>query len=302
MPQDPPLKDPKDFTLIGKPLKRLDTPNKVNGSAIYGIDAMLPGHEVRDARRRARCSAARSRNVDDSAAKAVPGVRQIVVLDDLVAVVGDHMWAAKKGLDALDITWDEGPNAKISSADIWEDLRAASKKDGVVAKSVGDIAKGLAQGERFDAEYELPFLAHATMEPMNCTVQVTPDCLRNLDRHAGHDARAGIRRPRPRACRSRRSPCTIICSAAASAGGSSRTWPKAPCASRKHVDGPVKVVWTREEDIQHDIYRPVYRDVISATLSDGKIAAWKYRVTGSSIMARWLPPAFQNGIDIDARR
>ena len=96
------------------------------------------------------------------------------MLDDLVAVVGDHMWAAKKGLDALVITWDEGPNAKINSSDIWDDLRAASKKDGVVAKSVGDVAKGLAQGERIDGEYELPFLAHAPMEPMNCTVQVTP--------------------------------------------------------------------------------------------------------------------------------
>src|SRR5262249_58740027 len=114
-------------------------------------------------------------HVDDSAAKKVPGVQQVVVLDDLVCGVLLHMWAAKKGLDALVITWNEGPNAKINSSDIWNDLRAASKKDGVVAKSVGDIAKGLAQGERVDAEYELPFLAHATMEPLNCTVQVTPD-------------------------------------------------------------------------------------------------------------------------------
>jgi isoquinoline 1-oxidoreductase subunit beta len=113
--------------------------------------------------------------VDDSTAKKIPGVQQIVVLDDLVAVVGDHMWAAKKGLDALVISWDEGPNAKINSSDIWDELRAASKKDGVVAKSVGDVAKGLTQGERVDAEYELPFLAHATMEPLNCTVHVTSD-------------------------------------------------------------------------------------------------------------------------------
>ena len=129
-------------------------------------------------------------HVDDSAAKAVTGVRQIVVLDDLVAVVGDHMGAAKKGLDALVITWDEGPNAKINSNDIWEDLRAASKKTGALAKSIGDIDKGLAQGERFDADYELPFLAHAPMEPMNCTVSLTPRRLRNMDRHASHGARA----------------------------------------------------------------------------------------------------------------
>src|SRR5262249_26475285 len=141
VPQDPPLKDPKDFTLIGKPLRRLDTPKKSNGSVIYGIEAMLPGMKFASL---GACPVfvGKGAEVDDSAAKAVPGVQQIVVLDDLVAVVGDHMWAAKKSLDALKITWDEGPNAKISSADVWDDLRAASKKEGVVAKSVGDIVKG----------------------------------------------------------------------------------------------------------------------------------------------------------------
>ncbi|MGB8632106.1 MAG: molybdopterin cofactor-binding domain-containing protein, partial [Xanthobacteraceae bacterium] len=156
-PTDPPLKDPKDFTLIGKPLKRLDTPGKSNGSVIYGIDAMLPGMKFATL---AACPVfgGKVAKVDDTAAKAVPGVRQVVVLDDLVAVVGDHMWAAKKGLDALAITWDEGPHAQLSSADIWAELRAASTKDGAVAKSVGDIAKGLSQGEKVDGEYELPFL------------------------------------------------------------------------------------------------------------------------------------------------
>ena len=133
------------------------------------------------------------KHVDDSAAKKLPGVRQVVVLDDLVAVVGDHMWAASQGLDALKVTWDEGPNAKINSVDIWNDLRAASKKDGVVAKSEGDIDKGLTQGERFDADYELPLLAHATMEPMNCTVRLTPGALRDLDRHPSAEQVPGIR-------------------------------------------------------------------------------------------------------------
>src|SRR5258708_11862375 len=105
--------------------------------------------------------------VDDSAARKIPGVQKIIVLDDMVAVVGDHMWAAKKGLDALKIDWNEGPNARISSNEIWQDLRKASEKDGAVAKSVGDIAKGLATGEKFEAAYELPFLAHASMEPVN---------------------------------------------------------------------------------------------------------------------------------------
>src|SRR6202021_3958434 len=127
VPQNPPLKDPKDFTLIGKPLKRLDTPNKADGKVIYGRDAMLPGMKFATL---AQCPVfgGKVAHVDDSAAKKLPGVRQVVVLDDLVAVVGDPFWAAKTGLDALQITWDEGPNAKVNASDIWDDLRAASKK------------------------------------------------------------------------------------------------------------------------------------------------------------------------------
>jgi isoquinoline 1-oxidoreductase beta subunit len=298
VPQDPPLKDPKDFTVIGKPLKRLDTPKKSNGSAIYGIDAMLPGMKFATL---AACPVLGGKvaRVDDSAAKAVPGVRQIVVLDDLVAVIGDHMWAAKKGLDALEITWDEGPNAKISSTDIWKDLRAASKKDGVVAKSVGDIAKGLSQGERFDAEYEVPFLAHATMEPMNCTVHVTPN---SCEVWIGTQAIARVQQYAAKAAGLLTDKVTVHQHLLGGGFGRRLEADMAESAVRigKHVDGPVKVVWTREEDIQHDLYRPAYRDVISASLQNGKIVAWKYKISGSSIFARWLPPAFQGGIDADA--
>jgi isoquinoline 1-oxidoreductase beta subunit len=297
-PQDPPLKDPKDFTLIGKPLKRLDTPNKTDGKVVYGIDAMLPGMKFATL---AQCPVFGGKvgRVDDSAAKKVPGVQQIVVLDDLVAVVGDHMWAAKKGLDALLITWDEGANAKINSSDIWNDLRAASKKDGVVAKSVGDVAKVLPQGERIDGEYELPFLAHAPMEPLNCTVHVTAE---RCEVWTGTQV---LTRAQEYAAKAAGLPLDkVIAHNHLLGGGFGRRLEADMVAAAvrvgKNVDGPVKVVWTREEDIQHDIYRPVYRDVISATLSGGKIAAWKYRITGSSILARWLPLAFQNGIDIDA--
>jgi isoquinoline 1-oxidoreductase beta subunit len=298
VPQNPPLKDPKDFTLIGKPLKRLDTPAKTNGNAVYGIDAMLPGMKF------ATIAASpvfggKIAHVDDSAAKTIPGVQQIIVLDDLVAIVGDHMWAAKKGLDALVVTWNEGPNAQISSSDIWEDLRAASKKDGVIAKSRGDIVKGLSQGDKFEGDYELPFLAHATMEPMNCTVHVTADACEvwigtQVQTRAQSAAAAAAGLPIDKVTLhnhllgggfGRRLEADMVTSAVRVA---------------KQVDGPLKVVWTREEDIQHDVYRPVYRDTISATLSDGRIAAWKYRITGSSIMARWAPSIFQNGIDIDA--
>jgi isoquinoline 1-oxidoreductase beta subunit len=297
-PKDITLKDPKNFVLIGKPLKRFDTPDKVNGKAVYGIDAMLAGMKFATL---AACPVFGGKvgSVDDSAAKKIPGVRQIVVLDDLVAVVGDHMWAAKKGLDALKITWDEGPNARISSKDIWNDLRAASEKDGVVARSEGDIAKGLATGDRMDAAYEMPFLAHATMEPLNCTVHFKPD---SCELWTGTQI---ISRVQSEAAKAAGLPVEkVIANNHLLGGGFGRKLEPdmviAAVRIAKQVDGPVKVVWTREEDIQHDIYRPVYRDTIAASLSDGKIVGWKYRVTGSAVIARWLPPAFQKGIDIDA--
>src|SRR6266403_801501 len=297
-PKDVPLKDPKDFVLIGKPLKRFDTPDKVNGKAVYGIDAMLA--DMKFATLKA-CPAFGGKvgKVDDSAAKKIPGVQKIVVLDDMVAVVGDHMWAAKKGLDALVIDWDEGPNARLSSNDIWRDLRAASEKDGVVAKSEGDIAKGLATGDRFDASYELPFLAHATMEPLNATVHVKPD---SCEIWTGTQIVARVQSEAAKAAGLPIEKVTVN-NHLIGGGFGRRLEPDMVVAAvrvAKQVDGPVKVVWTREEDIQQDIYRPVYRDTIAATLSGGKIVGWKYRVSGASIMARWLPPAFQNGIDIDA--
>jgi isoquinoline 1-oxidoreductase subunit beta len=297
-PTEVPLKDPKDFALIGKPLKRLDTPDKTNGKAVYGIDAMLPGMKFATL---AACPVFGGKvgKVDDSAAKKIPGVQKIVVLDDLVAVVGDHMWAAKKGLEALVVTWDEGPNAKISSNDIWQHLRAASEKDGAVAKSTGDIAKGLATGDRFDASFELPFLAHAAMEPLNATVHLTPD---SCEIWTGTQI---VSRVQSEAAKAAGLPVekVVVNNHLLGGGFGRRLEPDMVVAAvriAKQVDGPVKVVWTREEDIQHDIYRPVYRDTIAATLSDGKIVGWKYRVTGSAILARWLPPAFQKGIDIDA--
>jgi isoquinoline 1-oxidoreductase subunit beta len=296
-PKDVPLKETKDFVLIGKPLKRLDTPDKVNGKAVYGIDAMLPDMKFATLK---VCPVFGGKvgKVDDSAAKEIPGVRKIVVLDDLVAVVGDHMWAAKKGLEALKIDWDEGPNATVSSNDIWQDLRAASEKDGAVAKSVGDIAKGLSTGDRLEAAYELPFLAHATMEPINATVHVTPD---SCEIWTGTQV---MTRVQSEAAKAAGLPVEkVIVNNHLLGGGFGRKLEAdmAVAAVRiaKQVDGPVKVVWTREEDIQHDIFRPVYRDTIAATLSDGKIVGWKYRVSGSSIMARWFPAGFQKGVDID---
>src|SRR6267154_1326951 len=297
-PRDVALKDPKDFVLIGKPLKRLDTPDKTNGKAVYGIDAMLPGMKFATLM---ACPVfgGKVARVDDSAARKLPGVQQIVVLDDLVAVVGAHTWAAKEGLDALVIEWDEGSYAHLSSNDIWRDLRAASEKDGVVAKSRGDIAKGLATGERFEASYELPFLAHAAMEPVNATIHLKPD---SCEIWTGSQV---IARVQSEGAKAAGLPVEkVIANNHLLGGGFGRRLEPDMVVKAvriaKHVDGPVKVVWTREEDIQHDVYRPVYRDTIAATLSDGKIVGWKYKIAGCAILARFLPPAFQKGIDIDA--
>jgi isoquinoline 1-oxidoreductase beta subunit len=162
------------------------------------------------------------------------------------------------------------------------------------------VNKALSQGERLEAAYELPFLAHATMEPMNCTVQLRPDTCelwlgtQIMTRVQGTVAKlTGL------------PPEKVTVNNHLIGGGFGRRLEPDMALSAvrvaQHLDGePVKVVWTREEDIQHDVYRPMYRDTVSATLKDGKVAAWKYKVTGSAIMARWLPPAFQKGIDIDA--
>ena len=231
--------------------------------------------------------------------KSCSGVRQVVVLDDLVAVVGDHMWSAWQGLDALKVTWDEGLNAKINSTDIWNGLRVESTKNGVLAKSEGDVDKALAQGERFDADYKLPLLAHATMEPMNCTVRLTPGA---CEIWIGTQVQSRCQQYAAKAAGLPIDKVTI--NNHYLGGGFGRRLEPDMVASAvriaKEVSTPVKVVWTREEDMQHDVYRPAYRDTISASLSNGKIVAWKYKVTGSSVMARWLPPAFKNGIDIDA--
>jgi isoquinoline 1-oxidoreductase beta subunit len=173
-PKDVRFKNPNEFVLIGRPLRRLDTPDKVNGKAVYGIDVMLPGMKFATLK---ACPVfgGKVAGVDDSAARKIPGVQKVVVLDDLVAVVGDHMWAARKGLDALIVDWEEGPNADLDLDQIWRDHRTASEKDGVVARSRGDAGKSVLVGEKFEASYELPFLAHATMEPVNATVHLKPE-------------------------------------------------------------------------------------------------------------------------------
>jgi len=294
------LKDPKDFTLIGTPAKRPDTPSKVNGTAQYGIDVRLPGMLIATVAA-SPVLGGKVAGLDDEKAKAVPGVRQIVQLDDAVAVVADHMWAAKQGSAALDIRWEDGPNAKVSTADVVEGLAKASETAGVTARKDGDPASALAgAAKKVEAVYESPFLAHATMEPMNCTVHVRRD---GCEVWTGSQV---LSRARAAAAKVTGLPLEkVVVHNHFLGGGFGRRlevdYVTQAVRIAKQVDAPVKVVWTREEDVQHDVYRPYYYDRFAAGLdAHGKPVAWSHRIVGPSIMARFLPPGFKDSIDIDA--
>src|SRR6185369_2308770 len=169
VPENVALKRPQDFKLIGTPAKRLDAPAKVNGTAVFGIDVRPPGVKIATLAQ-SPVFGGRLKSVDDTAARAVKGVRQIVRLDDAVAVVADHMGAAKKGLAALSIKWDDGPNAKLTTAMVAAELESAAAKSGVIGTKEGDVEKAIAgAAKKVEANYHMPFLAHAAMEPMNCT-------------------------------------------------------------------------------------------------------------------------------------
>jgi isoquinoline 1-oxidoreductase beta subunit len=294
------LKEPKDFTLIGTPAKRVDTAIKVDGRAIYGIDVRLPGMKIA-AIALSPVFGGKPKAVNEKAALAVKGVRQVVLIDEGVAVVADQMGAAKKGLLAAAIEWDDGPNAKVNSADIVKQLEEESKKPGVVARHDGDAEKGLAgAAQRLDAIYQVPFLAHAAMEPMNCTVHVQQNsCEIWVGTQVPTLTQAVVAQltglPKE---------AVKIHNHLLGGGFGRRLEPDGTLLAVKvamKVKGPVKVVWSREEDIQHDMYRPYYFDRMSAGLdAAGKPVAWTHRIAGSSIVARYIPSLFKDGYDFDA--
>ena len=296
-PQDVPLKDPAAFRLIGKPVKRLDTPEKTNGRAKYGIDARPPGVKIATLIKSPVLGGTVAR-VDDTRARAVPGVRRVVVLDDLVAVVADHMWAAKQGLAALDIIWNDGPNANVSTDLIWAKLREASKREGALAKDVGKVAEVFGTGDAFTAEYEVPLLAHATMEPMNATVQISPTA---AEVWIGTQVMTRVRDAVAKAAGLTPDKITVHQHLLGGGFGRRLDSDMAYDAARiaRQFGGPVKTVWTREEDIRHDRFRPAYHTLLSARMDNGRITGWKHKVTGSAVVARWLPQGFQKGVDPD---
>src|SRR5579863_3641012 len=294
-PQEVKLKDDKDLKLIGKPVKRLDTPDKVNGKAQYGIDVRMNGLKI------ATLAASpivggKVAHVDSS--KLPPGV-QLVVLDDIVAVVGAHYWAAKKGLDSLAIRWDGGDNAQYDSARMWREIRETAAKDGVLAKEDGDAKKALAgkEASKIETAYELPFLSHAPMEPQNFTVHVKDG---GCELWGGSQVQTSAVAAAAKTLNT--TPDKINFHNYMLGGGFGRRLDtdmvvKSVRIAQK-VDGPVKVIWTREEDIQQDMYRPAYRNVMSASLGqDGKITAWTHRVAGGSVSVRMSGKPLKGGLD-----
>jgi isoquinoline 1-oxidoreductase beta subunit len=293
------LKSPEDFRLLGTSAKRLDTPGKVNGSLKYGIDAFPRGTKIA-AIAVSPVLGGKPKSVNEQAALAINGVRQVVLTDDAVAVVADHTGAAKKGLEAASIEWDDGSNAQVSSASIVRLLEQESQKTGAIARSEGDVTTALASAaQRIDAVYQLPFLSHAAMEPMNCTVHVREDACelwvgtQNLS--AAKAAAAAVTGLVPE---------KIIINNHIVGGGFGRRLEVDGISHAvkvaMQVDSPVKVIWSREEDIQHGYYRPYYYDRMSGGLDEeGNPVAWMHRVSGSSIFARIAPAAMQNGVDPD---
>jgi isoquinoline 1-oxidoreductase subunit beta len=294
------LKDPKDFKLIGTPAKRLDTPAKVNGTAQFGIDVRLPGMKIATVAA-SPVLGGKLAFVDDSKAKTIRGVRQIVRLDDAVAVVADHMWAAKQGLKALRLRWEDGPNATIGTADVVRGLAAASETPGVVVRNDGDAPAALAgASKKLESVYEAPFLAHAALEPINCTVHVRPD---RCEVWGGSQVLARVQAAAAQVTGLPPEKVVVHNFYLGGAFGRRLEVDYVPQAVRigQQVQGPVKVIWTREEDVQHDVYRPYYYDRFAAALDErGLPIAWSHRLVGPSIFARWAPPVFQNGIDPDA--
>ena len=300
VPDNVALKRPADFKLIGTPAKRLDTPAKVNGTAVYGIDVRPPGVKIATLAQ-SPVFGGRLKSVDDTAAKAVKGVRQIVRLDDAVAVVADHMGAAKKGLAALVIEWDDSPHAKLNTKDIVDELEAATLNPGAIAQTIGDVGTAMASAvTKVEATYQVPFLAHATMEPMNCTVHVRPD---GCEIWVGTQVLA---RAQAAAAKTTGLPVDkVVVHNHLIGGGFGRRLDVDGVIRAvqigQHVEGPVKVMWTREEDIQHDMYRPYWFDRMSAGLDDkGGPVAWSHRFAGSSVASRWAPPWFKDGLDPDS--
>jgi isoquinoline 1-oxidoreductase beta subunit len=289
VPQNLALKTPDQYRLIGKPTKRLDTPQKVNGSAQYGIDVRLPGMLYAVV---ARCPvfAGKVASFDAVKAKAIPGVKDVIQISSGVAVIADNTWTAMQGRRALDVQWDEGPNAKLTSAAISKQLADAAAQPGPVARKEGDVNAGLASAAtKVEIDYEVPFLAHATMEPQNCTAHVRTD---RCDVWAPTQAQTSSQATAARI--TGLGTDSVFIHTTFLGGGFGRRFEAdfigEAVEVSKAMNAPVKVTWSREDDMQHDYYRMVSHARCTAGLdADGWPVVWSSRVSSPSLLARFGP-------------
>ena len=291
-PADVTLKTHDKFTLIGKPVKRLDIRDKVDGRAQFGIDVVVPGM-LYAAIRQSPVFGGTVGHYDEANTLKRPGIKKVVNLKNAVAVVADRFWRAKSALDALNIGWSDGPNASLDDAKIAADLKAALDDDAsaAVAKQVGDAAAALKGAAKVvSAEYHVPYLAHATMEPMNCTAHVTADSC---------EIWAPTQFPGPIVQVAQRftnlTPDKIKIHQTYLGGGFGRRanmdFVIQAIMLSQAAGAPVKLIWTREEDVQHDVYRPVSTTRIKAGLdSTGNLVAWQQRIASPSIFG--MNPGF----------
>jgi isoquinoline 1-oxidoreductase beta subunit len=296
-PKNVALKDVKDFTIIGKSMKRLDTPEKVNGKAKFGIDAQVPGMVYAAV---ARCPVIGGKAVsfDDTRARKLPGYKQTLQISSGVAVVADNSWSAMQCAKALDVKWDEGKNASLTSAGISKLFAEKTLLPGVVARRTGDAEAGMASAaKKVEAVYEAPFLAHATMEPLNCTASVTAD---SCDVWVSTQGQSTIRQTAARLTGLK--PEKINVHSMFMGGGFGRRsvddFVIEAVEVSKAIGAPVKVIWSREDDMRHDIYRPAALARMAGGLdADGWPVAFTARIASPSIMYRASGMAPGNGLD-----
>jgi isoquinoline 1-oxidoreductase beta subunit len=284
------LKPRERFRLIGKPVPRLDIPLHVTGKSVFGSDVSVPGMLVAVVAR-GPAFGARVRRYDDARARTVAGVKAVVAIDSGVAVVADRVWPALRGRDLLDIDWDRGPNATLTDADIERRFREAAGRRGSPARNDGDAEAALRNAAtRLDADYFTPFLAHATMEPMNCTAEVRAD---HCDVWVGTQAQT---RAQQVAADAAGLPTAAVRIHSTFLGGGfgrrlNQDFVREAVQVSKAVGAPVQVVWTRSDDLRHDFYRPANFTRFGAGLDgSGRVIAWSQRTVG--------PPMAQGGIDI----
>lgn len=301
LPENVALKSPRDFKIIGKAMRRLDTPEKINGSAKFGIDVYLPGVlTVLVARSPVFGGKVKSFNADE--ARKLLGVQGVYQVPTGIAVAATGFWPAKTARDLLQIEWDEGPGAALSTSAMFAEYLELAKQPGAVARSDGDTVQGFkATHKRISAEYEVPYLAHAAMESLNVVVDLKPDrCTiwtgtqaQTMDRAAA--ARTAGLKPEQ----------VEIHTTFLGGGFGRRANPRSDFVIEAvqvamAVGKPVKVVWTREDDMQGGNYRPMWADYIEAGIAkDGKPLAWKHTIVGQSIVAGTSFEGFMthNGID-----